>query len=179
MGAVVIDAPVTSEVGFRFDGGLEGFRRVLSLLVVVDLGAKIVTMDDIIAVCSLVTYCYCLCVSLSFLFFGKYYTMRSHKLTATSIGNGTCTSMSSILMTRYSVALTSKLEESKSQYKGSMSFRVSVCTAESVFEGEAVDLSVVKAVMTDVELMCFIDVVCTGARKKSSTVSESVLLYCY
>jgi hypothetical protein len=87
--------------------------------------------------------------------------------------------MSSMLMTKYSVALTSKLEESKSQYKVSKSFRVSVCTAESAFEGEAVDFNVVKAVITDLEPMCFIDVVCTGARKKSSTVSESVLLYRY
>jgi hypothetical protein len=55
MGAVVIDAPVTSEVGFRLDAGLEGFCRVLCFLVVVDLCAKIVTIDDIITVRSLVT----------------------------------------------------------------------------------------------------------------------------
>jgi hypothetical protein len=132
VGAVVRNVAVTSEVGSGLGGGLECSCRVFDLLVEVDLGAEVVTMDEIIAVCRLVmlfSICVLVCtpdVDLDaklmslwellllmrklelFFFFGKQPVMRLHKLAATSIGNGTCNSMSPMLMTKYPVALTSK-----------------------------------------------------------------------
>lgn len=123
---------VTSDVGSGLDVGLEGSCRVFDLLVEVDVGAEVVTMDDVIAVCRLVTLfpvCVLVCTpdadldaklmsvwdllmlmrKLELLFFfGKQLVMRLHKLAATAIGNGTCNSVLFMLMTKCPVALTSK-----------------------------------------------------------------------
>jgi hypothetical protein len=138
MGAVVRNVAVTSEVGPGLDVGLEGSCRVSDLLVEVDLGAEVVTMDEIIAVCRLVmlfSICVLVCTpdvdldaklmslwellllmrKLELLFFfGKQPAMCLHKLAATGIGNGTCNLISSMMITKYPVAWTSKSEEPKS-----------------------------------------------------------------